>query len=173
MTSFLWRSVLLLCVVANVAAQDCAGDARSTDASRFDDNHDGTLTDIDTGLTWMRCALGLRWDGNTCQGQVDRYDWQAAQQAARRLNERGGLAGNSDWRLPRLPELAGIAERHCKDPRINLQLFPATPAALFWTVSGKPGLPDQAYALDFGPRGVVTVYKADRYPVRLVRGGLW
>ncbi len=137
---------------------------------RFDDNHDGTLTDIDSGLTWMRCALGQRWDGNTCQGEFERYTWQSAQQATRQFNQKNGDVEYKDWRMPRLPELAGIVERHCKEPRINLQLFPTTPATYFWAVETKPKTYDQAYVMDFGNEGVTTLLKSDQALVRLVRG---
>jgi hypothetical protein len=168
--SWLGRCALLLCLPAAAGAYECSAVAGVSSAWRFDDNRDGTLTDLDSGLTWMRCALGQHWDGHTCRGQPARYDWQAAQQAARQLNASGGFAGSRDWRLPRLPELAGIVARECRDPRINLQLFPATPPALFWSSSGKPMVAGQAYALGFGQQGAMAVDKGESHSVRLVRG---
>jgi len=151
-------------------AYECADPIRSTDMQRFDDNHNGTLTDIDSGLTWMRCALGQRWEGNTCLGQPERYTWQSALQAARQFNQLNGYAEYKDWRVPRVQELAGIVERHCKNPRINLQLFPTTTATYFWSVNTKPKTYDQAYVMDFGSEGVTTLLKSDQALVRLVRG---
>lgn len=161
---------LLLLLSDTLPAYECADQARSTTSQRFDDNQDGTLTDIDSGLTWMRCAQGQRWDGDTCLGQAEPYNWLSAQHAAQQLNQQGGYAGHADWRVPRLPELAGIVERHCKDPRINLQLFPTTPATYFWVVNAKPGIPDQAYAMDFGTQGATTRLKSEPALLRLVRG---
>jgi len=151
-------------------AYECADNLRSTDTQRFDDNHDGTLTDIDSGLTWMRCALGQHWDNNTCLGQPGHHTWQSAQQAARQLNQMNGYAEYKDWRVPGLSELASIIERHCKKPRINLQLFPATPVAYFWSANTKPKTYNQAYVMDFGNEGVTTLIKSDKALVRLVRG---
>ena len=164
-------SLVLLLTLSNTSfAYECADHIRSTDMQRFDDNHDGTLTDIDSGLTWMRCALGQRWEGNTCLGQPERYTWQSALHAVRQFNQKNGYAEYKDWRMPRLPELAGIIERHCKEPRINLQLFPTTPATYFWAVDTKPKTYDQAYVMDFGSEGVTTLLKSDQALVRLVRG---
>ncbi len=163
-------SLAFLLVLSPVSfAHECTGNVRSADAQRFDDNRDGTLTDIDSGLTWMRCALGQHWDGHSCLGQPHRYTWQSAQQAARQYNQMG-YAEYTDWRVPRLPELAGIIERHCKNPRINLQLFPATPAVYFWASTTKPKIYDQAYVMDFGSKGVTTLRKNEQALVRLVRG---
>jgi hypothetical protein len=164
-------TLLLLTLSDTSLGYECAGNERSTDTQRFDDNHDGTLTDIDTGLTWMRCALGQRWDGNTCLNHAEQHSWQSAQHAAQQLNQTGGYAGHKDWRVPKLPELAGITERHCKNPRINLSLFPATTATVFWTANAKPKTDDQAYAMDFGDKGVTSLLKNERAQVRLVQGG--
>lgn len=174
-TAFRLSAFVLLLIVQltrseEPLAYECIGGSRSTDTQRFDDNHDGTLTDIDNGLTWMRCAVGQRWESNTCLGQATLYDWHSAQQAAQQFNQPSGYAGHKDWRLPKLPELAGIIERHCNDPRANLQLFPATPAAYFWTANTKPQTDDQAYAMDFGPNGVSPLIKSQQALVRLVRG---
>ena len=164
-------SLAFLLTLSHVSfANECADNIRSTDVQRFDDNHDGTLTDIDSGLTWMRCALGQHWDGNTCLGQPGHYTWQSAQQTVREFNQVGGYVEHKDWRVPKLPELAGIVERHCNNPRINLQLFPATPATYFWAFDTKPKTYDQAYVMHFGTKGVTTLLKSDQALVRLVRG---
>jgi hypothetical protein len=113
----------------------------STPTGRFTDNKDGTLTDQQSGLTWMRCSLGQQWNGENCQGEPSAYTWQAAQAAAAQINQTGGFASHSDWRMPHIPELAMIVERQCDSPRINLTLFPNTPANYFWTATGRGGLP--------------------------------
>jgi hypothetical protein len=138
---------------------------------RFADNGDGTLTDTQSGLTWMRCALGQSWTGATCSGRPDTFTWHSAQTAAEGLDGRGGYAGRRNWRVPQIPELAMIVERQCADPRTNLALFPATPAGFFWsaTVRQGPGMDAEAYALSFGPEGARHHDKEDRHYVRLVR----
>ncbi len=142
----------------------------SSPNERFKDNGNGTLTDIQTELTWMRCSLGQTWNGNTCTGEPRAYSWQDALNEAMELNESGGYGSHSDWRVPSVRELASIMERQCADPRINLSLFPATPPKFFWSgASGRKSRPG-AYMLSFGPEGADTDDKEQLHFVRLARG---
>ncbi len=138
------------------------------DDPRFFDNGDGTLTHLDSGLTWMRCSLGQQWQNNNCRGQARSYPWLAAQQAMATLNREGGYAGAQDWRLPDLSELATITELRCRDPRINLRLFPRTPSTPYWSRSKKTA--NHIYAMDFDRQGVIIKTAQDTALVRLVRG---
>jgi hypothetical protein len=97
--------------------------------------------------------------------------WRSAQQAASDLNAAGGYANHADWRMPHIPELAMIVERQCADPRVNLTLFPDTPATYFWTATGRrgPGQEGQAYRLSFGPEGAGPDQKDNLHFARLVR----
>jgi hypothetical protein len=145
----------------------------SSPTERFTDNGDGTVTDNQSGLMWMRCALGQTWTGGTCNGAPKTYTWQSAQGAASAINEQGGYASHADWRMPHIPELAMIVERQCANPRINLSLFPATPASYFWTATGRrgPGMNKEAYLLSFGAEGAGHNPKDDLHFARLVRAG--
>jgi hypothetical protein len=166
-------ALLPCCALPAWAAQTCDTSRYplSTPAERFTDNGDGTLTDRQSGLTWMRCALGQTWSGARCSGEPDAYSWSSAQVAARDLNGRGGYAGHADWRMPHIPELAMIVERQCADPRVNAALFPDTPATYFWTATARrgKGLEGEAYLLSFGPEGAAPRNKDDRHYARLVR----
>lgn len=143
----------------------------SAPVERFTDNADGTVTDNQSGLMWMRCALGQSWTGTTCTGQPRTYSWHAAQGAAAALNTQGGYAYHADWRMPHIPELAMIVERQCSNPRINLAVFPATPASYFWTATGRrgAGMDAEAYLLSFGAEGAGHNPKDDLHYARLVR----
>jgi hypothetical protein len=156
-----------------LAAQTCDTQSypMSTPSARFTDNGDGTLTDTQSGLMWMRCALGQRWTGSACSGDPDALSWKGAQEAAQSLNAQGGYATHADWRMPHIPELAMIVERQCANPRVNLDLFPGTPASYFWTATGRrgAGLDAEAYRLSFGPEGAGPDRKDDRLYARLVR----
>lgn len=171
------KALLLCSFIATLAApawsQTCDTNTREASAPtvNFTDNGDGTVTDKRSGLTWMRCAQGQIWSGGNCTGNAQRHSWPDALAIALNLNALGGYAGHADWRIPKLPELAGIVERQCNDPRINLTLFPATPASVFWSATSRRGADDQALALSFGPEGVSTDSKEEAYFVRLVRGG--
>jgi len=143
----------------------------STPTERFTDNGDGTVTDTRSGMTWMRCALGQRWDGSHCSGKPQPLTWKGAQEAASALNAAGGYAHHTDWRMPHIPELAMIVERQCANPRVNLTLFPDTPATYFWTATGRrgPGQEQLAYRLSFGPEGAGPDRKNKLHYARLVR----
>lgn len=143
----------------------------STPTDRFVDNGDGTLTDRQSGLTWMRCSLGQTWTGKDCNGDPSVFSWDSAQGAASELNGKGGYAGYADWRMPHIPELAMIVERQCSNPRINEALFPDTPATFYWTATPRrgKGLEGEAYLLSFGPEGAGHMSKDDLHFARLVR----
>lgn len=147
--------------------------AFSIHADQYKDNGDGTLTDNQSQLTWMRCSMGQTWSGASCTGAPVTYSWQAAQDAAVKLDQQGGYAGHSDWRVPQIPELAMIVERQCSNPRTNITLFPATPAVYYWTATTRrgPGMDAYAYVLSFGEEGAKYMGKEAVFNVRLVRGG--
>ena len=142
----------------------------SMHVEQFTDNGDGTLTDTRSKLTWMRCSLGQVWSGTTCTGTPTTQTWESAKIETCKLNEQGGYAGHSDWRVPQIPELAMIVERQCSNPRTNLALFPETPASYFWTAT-EPADPGNAYVLSFGSEGAKYKSRAESLNVRLVRSG--
>ena len=145
--------------------------AASTPAARFDAKGE-LVTDTQTGLTWMRCALGQRWTGTSCAGEAVTVTWAEAQSATDDVNL-DSAAGHDDWRLPKLPELASIVERQCFNPRVNELVFPGAPSLVFWSSMEKPGVHTDVYALDFGGGAVSARPKAQRGAVRLVRGAPW
>jgi hypothetical protein len=164
-----------LSAATSAAAQTCDTSLYpfSTPTVRFTDNGDGTVTDTQSRLMWLRCALGQRWSGKSCLGQPALLDWQQALGRTASLNA-GGQYFFSDWRLPQLPELASIAERQCQNPRINLTLFPGTRPAAYWSSTARPSgdAEASAYTLSFGPEGVQYDSKQEQHLVRLVRSAL-
>lgn len=119
---------------------------------------------------WMRCSSGQQWARGRCAGSPTPSNWSAAQAAAEQVNRQGDFFFN-DWRLPTVRELATIAERQCRDPRINLAVFPDTPASGYWTATPPPGASADAAALvlDFGAGGVQARAKGGAAHLRLVR----
>jgi Protein of unknown function (DUF1566) len=142
----------------------------SSPTTNFQDNADGTVTDTKSKLMWMRCSVGQTWANAHCSGAASKLDWASAQAHALQVNNQGSLFFN-DWRLPLLRELATITERQCKNPRINLAVFPGTPMANFWTASSRaaPKPAAHAFALAFDTEGVHYADKQDLMHVRLVR----
>jgi hypothetical protein len=160
------------CAAADVAAQQLCNGHRSVPSERFQDNGDGTVTDLQLKLMWMRCAAGQQWQGQRCLGSAQVYAWADARRHAEQLS-RDGSGFFNDWRVPALRELATIADRGCSDPRTNLDVFPGTPAAPFWssTPRGGDASVPRAMALSFGEEGVMVARTDERFHLRLVRTG--
>jgi hypothetical protein len=149
------------------AAQTC-NDAivASAPDSRYQDNGDGTVTDLATGLIWKQCAEGL--SGPDCAtGSAQTFTWQAALQHA----EAAVFAGSSLWRLPNNKELASLRERRCYTPAINTTAFPNTPSSYFWSSSPNANDSFSAWYVYFYDGHVYYRYKHYQGYVRLVRGG--
>lgn len=142
----------------------------STPTSRFSFDNNDLVTDKQTGITWMRCAVGQHWNGTTCAGEVKTFDWQNAMNEVKKMND-SNYGGHSDWRLPYIPELASIVERQCFNPRVNLKVFPATPSITFWSGMERMGFTDMAYALDFGKGDATPTKKSVKGAVRAMHDG--
>ena len=156
-------SAWAVCTTATIAA--------STPTSDFIDNNDGTVTHKKTGLQWKKCAEGL--SGASCAtGTAATYAWQAALNQAVTVNAGAGFAGHTDWRVPNIKELMSIIEDQCSSPAVNEVLFPATPAASFWTSSPSMGLLNGfAWHINFADSLESIISMGTTYHLRLVRGG--
>jgi hypothetical protein len=105
------------------AAQVCNSDSSlSAKYSNFTIHDNGTVTDIRTSLTWMRCALGQEWDdiSQTCLGYSDTFTWGGALTISVGLN----FAEHNDWRVPNIKELSSIIDFACTAPSFNTEVFP-------------------------------------------------
>lgn len=142
----------------------------SASAERFEDHQDGTVTDRESKLMWMRCSGGQVLSDGGCSGIASNLDWVSAQAFAVQLNRAGTLFFN-DWRIPQIRELAALAERQCSNPRIDLSVFPNTASGLYWTATSRrsPHAEGHAFALSFGADGVQYVDKGQPNHLRLVR----
>lgn len=167
--------LLPLLAAASAAAQQVCDTVQyplSSPTSRFEDHGDGTVTDKESGLMWLRCSAGQQWNAGRCSGEPLRMGWPAAQAAAAVLNRSGAQFFN-DWRLPTLPELATITERQCRQPRANLAMFPGMPALPHWTSTPRPGTSvgpaTAAYTLSFGDEGIEYRPAEQLHAVRFVR----
>jgi hypothetical protein len=118
----------------------------------------------------MRCALGQSWKNGSCIGNPEKFAWENAKQAVKKVNQDPQYFYN-DWRLPLLKEIAMIVDTRCKNPGINLSVFPNTTPAPFWTSSSKlvDGPELKAYAMDFGSGGLVLMNLNVQNYVRLVK----
>ena len=129
-----------------------------------------TVLDKTTGLMWLRCPLGMSWNGTICTvtGTEDTtYNSEQAKQQA----DTSTAAGYSDWRLPNVKELFSLVEPACIFPAINLQVFPNTQAEWFWSSSPYVGDSNYAWFVNFDYGLVFGLSLRNSYAVRLVRGG--
>lgn len=103
--------------------------------------------------------------GNSLGGQsCNTANYVAAVNAA-------GLCGATDWRMPTVKELEGIANLGSANPAIDPFYFPNTSSSLFWSGSPFAGSSFSAWVVNFngGAGNWSFRYSADQ--VRLVRGG--
>jgi len=91
-------------------------------------NGDQVVTDNKTGLMWQRCILGYTPVNHTCefiQGNTFNYTWLEALESAQALNNNGGYADYTDWRVPNIQELITLAATNCRAPAANSNVFPS------------------------------------------------
>ena len=176
---FVMTTALFTGAVISVAAQAaCTTDITPTAPdSRYTNNNDETVTDNITGLMWKQCSEGQSTTSTACDaGVVTTYSWQQSLQQAGVVNNSGGFAGFSDWRLPNRNEMASLVERECFTPAINLSFFPNTPSStarsVYWTSTPYRNDAGFQWAVYFFDGSVERYIKGLAYAVRLVRGGL-
>ena len=165
---------LLAMLSTALIAQTCRdGIIPTAPDSRFQNNGDGTVSDLQTGLMWQHCSVGQ--SGDDCEtGAISNFTWDLALQYPASVNSSGGFAGHSDWRLPNRNELVSLVEEACVSPAINQTLFPNTPSAIFWTSSPYGGADSLSATnnwivdFEFGRSNVFT-FRDESYNVRLVR----
>lgn len=153
-------------------AQTCnSAIIHTTPDSRYQDHGDDTITDLQTGLMWLRCSLGQ--SGVLCNtGTAIRLTWELALQQGESINSSGGFAGYSDWRLPNKKELESLVEEACHSPAINNTNFPNTSNAAFWSSSPDSSRSSSAFAVHFSNGYSARYSRSSSYYVRLVRDGL-
>ena len=165
--SLLWGGTAYAACVGTIAA--------STPTTDFVDNGDGTVTHSKTGLMWKQCTEGLSGAG-CATGAATKYTWQGALQAAQTLNNTGGFAGFTDWRVPNIKALNSIVENQCIAPSVNVTIFPATIGSWYWSASPYAGFATYAWVVGFnkGNDSVLNWLGSNWLGggyVRLVRGG--
>ncbi|QUM78178.1 DUF1566 domain-containing protein [Moritella sp. 24] len=153
--------------------------------SDFIDNHDGTVIDLRTSLTWSKCTIGQRYElaSNTCSGSgaISYATWEEA------LIATGAYSINniSDWRLPNIKELGSLIDRSCAAPAINLTLFPNSISSIYYTSTPYKGDSDGTLpysiahlvsrVIDFSNGTEIPFSQHDSslttYAVRAVKGG--
>jgi hypothetical protein len=165
----------------------------TTPTAQFINHGNGTVTDTKTGLMWKRCAEGSIWVKDTCTniqfigGQAfemepNEFTWQGALQQAKIVNNAGGFAGKTDWRLPNIKELASLIEEQCYVPAINMAIsFPRDSlkaTSSYWSSTTTAENGSYAWQVNFFNGDIYWQDKhtsspsfGSKYLARLVRGG--
>ncbi len=155
---------------------------RISDRYRPLDSDGAIIEDLTTGLQWMRCSQGQRWNGVACDGTAAKLTWDEAMRRARVLS----FAGKTDWRVPEKEELltldycssgqpttwndtGAFCEGDFKRPTIDQAAFPNTPQMLFWSSSPHTYGSGSAWSVNFSSGSVYPYGKSFTRHVRLVR----
>ncbi len=141
----------------------------NTPASQYQFSDKGTVIDTTTGLEWRRCAQGYDWSAEgVCRPnnqQPSMLTWQQALMQA----QQSQFADYDDWRVPNKNELDSIVDRSCWDPAINTDVFPQTPAELFWSATPNGIRSDVTWVVSFGKGEHRNLPKTELAALRLVR----
>jgi len=165
--------LLILFPLKAIAVQTCDPNVLPTAPdSRFQDNGDGTVTDFYTGLMWQRCSIGDTY-ADCLAYPVSKFMWNSALLLAPNLNQIGGFAGYTDWRLPNIKELRSLIEFACINPAMNINVFHVNPG----TYGSSSPMRSNSYGVwgvNFDTGASVFLYRSYysyHYSLRLVRGG--
>lgn len=136
-------------------------------AQRFTPNANGRqVTDSQTGLIWLRCAVGQRWTGSACTGTATVFDWPAALAYAQAYAAQTGVA----WRLPNVKEQLSLVETYTRYPAIDPVVFDQQGYATVWTSTPSANTPQVAWTVGWfdGHANLSELYA--QLPIHLVRG---
>ncbi len=124
----------------------------------------GTVIDNVTKLVWQQIPTS---DAGA-QYPLPSRSWDEAMSYCSTLT----LAGQHDWRLPTVIELASLVEYDtASPPAINGSYFPGEPGDLYWSSSPYAGVPNQAWYVWVLSGLTSTDDVSTPYSARCVRGG--
>jgi hypothetical protein len=153
------------------------GHLQAGSALAYQDNGDGTLTDLNTGLMWEKKS-----DDASVHDRDTLFTWSGAFTQIATLNAMT-FAGHNDWRLPNARELLSIVDYGVTGPAVD----PAFQTSCFggcngiacsctafgghWSSTTVSSLPASAYNVGFFDGSVTFLSKSSTGAVRAVRGG--
>jgi len=136
-------------------------------ATRFINNGNNTVTDLATGLIWIRDhdAMGSPWNATMTYADLQTY--------LATLNG-AGYAGRSDWCVPNVREIHSLCVFDRYGPCMNASDFPNVKDSRYWScTNGYVVSPPSAniYAVNVHTGTIELQGKTSSYYCRLVRGG--
>ena len=153
----------------------------------YQDNGDGTITDLNTGLMWeKKSADGSLHDvfkSFVWSSPVTDTVWDWIDAINTEVGNGIGFAGFNDWRLPNVRELLSIIDygrlNPAVDPAFNNNVSTgctvltcsATLGAAYWSSTTVATVDVDAWTVEFAAGHVAALLKSDSHFVRAVRGG--
>ena len=152
------------------------GDLEKGATLRYQDNADGTVTDLNTGLMWE-----LKTDDSGIHDKDNTYTWSEAFSVFIAGVNSAEFAGYTDWRLPNAKELQSIVNYGNWAPTIGEATvggfgtgapFTNTVSDSYWSSTTNAAITDNAWYVYFLRGTVNQISKtSNNYYVRCVRGG--
>ena len=166
------------------------GVVRAGGALSYQNNGDGTITDLNTGLMWEQKIRDIV----TAKGNHDvtlTFPWDSAAPTIwdwlEQVNTEGGtgLGGFNDWRIPNKKELESIVDAGTFNPAVDVAFnhnpgmlatcsvaeCSLTASSYYWSASTLASNPADAWVVNFFFGEVGVLAKTAPTFVRAVRGG--
>lgn len=121
----------------------------------YQENGDGTVTDVATGLVWLKDGDCTKFHGLDFTGQNGRSRARAKSACSYLNTNHCGLTDGSkvgDWRLPGIKELASIIDYRVNSQTINMTALPIPIPydQAYWSSTVPVGEDNAAWMVDFG-----------------------
>ena len=133
-------------------------------------NQNHTYTWYNTDTNTNGGADGAAGNTTTCSNTLGGQNCNTQNYVAA-VNAGAGLCGHTDWRMPTIKELEGIADLGRSNPAIDPTYFPNTPSSDVWSGSPYAGNSSYAWGVYFGYGYASDGYRGGSVRVRLVRAG--
>ena len=142
------------------------------------DNGDGTITDVNTGLTWEKKS-----DDGSIHDKDTKYTWSDAFAVHVAGLNTANFAGHNDWRVPNVKELQSIVDYERTFPAVSpafntscsgsctVTTCSCTVSDYYWASTTYALAPSYAWRVIFSDALASAGFKPDDFYVRAVRGG--
>ena len=149
------------------------GPTCSLNGTRWCDNEDGTVTDMTTGLIWLKKADwgGIRPLYASDVSTENAYDRASLLKAGADGAELADGSVEGDWRLPTKSELQGLTTGDEAVSSGNMRAFSGVQPSNYWSSSTSSGGTDNAWGVILDVGAVGYGYKTFEVYVWPVRGG--
>jgi len=161
----LYGSLVYMCLLVANPLRPVMAECDSTQPNRTPTSRyvieGGVVYDRKTDLTWQRCSVGQRWDGDLgCVGVIEQMTWDEAKAKAA-----------DGWRVPTRDELATLVSPTCKQPSINEEVFIDMDLRKLWYWTSTTSDDYLAWLVNFADGQFANYDRSDVGAVRFVRVG--